>query len=47
MDKPYELAIKKGNASGFFFGLSQIVMFIIFGVLFYVGAIFVKNNEEV
>jgi ABC-type multidrug transport system fused ATPase/permease subunit len=43
MEEPYRLAIKKGNASGFFFGLSQIVMFTIFGVLFYVGAVFVHD----
>lgn len=46
MEEPYRLAIKKGNASGFFFGLSQIVMFTIFGILFYLGAIFVRDNPE-
>ena len=43
MQEPYVLAIKKGNISGFFFGLSQIIMFIIFGVLFFVGALFVRD----
>lgn len=47
MQKPYELAIKKGNASGFFFGTSQLVMFIIFGLLFYLGALFVRDNQGV
>lgn len=47
MEKPLQLAITKGNASGFFFGLSQVLMFAIFGILFYLGAIFVRDNEEV
>jgi ATP-binding cassette subfamily B (MDR/TAP) protein 1 len=47
MKEPYRLAIKKGNLSGFFFGLSQIVMFVIFGVLFYLGALFVHDNPNV
>lgn len=46
MVQPYRLAVKKGNASGFFFGLSQIVMFTVFGVLFFLGALFVRDNPE-
>lgn len=38
------MAIKKGNASGFFFGISQLIMFIIFGLLFFLGAVFVRDN---
>ena len=45
MQQPYSLAIKKGNASGFFFGASQLIMFIIFGLLFYIGALFVRDNN--
>lgn len=40
------LAIRKGNISGIFFGLSQIVMFTIFGLLFYLGALFVRDNKD-
>lgn len=40
------MAIKKGNASGFFFGISQCVMFIIFGLLFFLGAVFVRDNPD-
>ena len=47
MEEPYKLAINRGNFSGFFFGLSQIVMFTIFGLLFYLGSIFVRDNEDV
>lgn len=44
MEEPYRLAIKKGNTAGIFFGLSQVIMFTIFGILFYLGAIFVRDN---
>ena len=44
MERPYELAKQKGLLSGFFFGLSQLIMFAIFGILFYLGAIFVRDN---
>lgn len=47
MAEPLILAIKKGNFSGFFFGLSQIIMYVIFGLLFWLGAIFVRDNEGV
>ena len=47
MKKPYKLAVEKGLLSGFFFGLSQLIMFTIFGVLFYLGALFVRDNESV
>lgn len=47
MVEPYALAIKKGNISGFFFGTSQLIMFIIFGLLFYIGALFVRDNAGV
>lgn len=46
MDEPLRLAIKKGNLSGFFFGISQIIMFTIFGLLFWLGAIFVRDNAD-
>lgn len=47
LEKPYTLAKQKGLLSGFFFGLSQLIMFTIFGILFYLGALFVRDNEEV
>lgn len=46
MEEPYALAIKKGNTSGFLYGLSQFIMVTIFGILFYLGAIFVRDNPE-
>ena len=47
LEKPYKLAIRKGNISGLFYGLSQIVLFVIFGLLFFLGALFVRDNESV
>lgn len=29
--------------SGFFFGLSQVVNFIVFGLLFFIGTLFMRN----
>lgn len=40
------LALKKGNTSGLFFGLSQATLFFIFGILFFLGAIFVRDNPN-
>lgn len=36
--------MRKGNISGFFFGISQIILFVIFGLLFWLGSIFVRDN---
>ena len=47
MKKPYKLAVQRGNASGFFFGLSQVIMFSIFGILFYIGSLFVRDVPSV
>ena len=45
MVKPYSLAVRKGAFSGFFFGLSQFILFTIFGLLFYLGSIFVRDTN--
>ena len=44
MIKPYGLAVKKGVFSGFFFGLSQFILFILVGLLFYLGSLFVRDT---
>lgn len=41
------MAIKKGNASGFLYGLSQLLTFSIFGIIFYLGALFARDNDDV
>lgn len=46
MDYPLELATKKGNYAGFFFGLSQFILFLTFGLMFYLGSIFLRDNPD-
>ena len=41
--KPLKMATRKGNIAGLLFGFSQLVMFIIFALVFYIGSIFVRN----
>ena len=45
MQLPYLLAVKNGIISGFFYGIAQFIMYIVFGLIFYVGSLFVKNNS--
>lgn len=47
METPYNLALKKGIIAGILYGCSQIIMFSIFGLLFYIGAIFVRDHKTV
>jgi ATP-binding cassette subfamily B (MDR/TAP) protein 1 len=37
------LAKKKGNISGILYGVSQIVMFIVFALIFYIGTLFIRQ----
>jgi len=46
MIEPNKLAIKKSIVSGIFYGFSQLIMFPMFGVLFFVGAIFIKDYPQ-
>lgn len=41
--KPYELAKRKGNLAGIFYGLSKASMYIVFALIFYIGALFVRD----
>lgn len=41
--KPYKLAMKSGNLAGFLYGASQLVMFVIFALVFYIGSLFVRK----
>lgn len=42
---PFQIAVKKGNISGLLFGLSQFTMFVVFGLIFYLGSIFIRDNN--
>ncbi len=39
------MGFKKGMVSGFLYGLTQICMFFIFGLIFYLGIIFMNHND--
>ena len=47
MEVPHSLGVQKGHISGILYGFSQIIMFTIFGVLFFVGALFVRDHKNV
>ena len=40
---PYKLAVKSGHLSGFLYGASQFVMFVIFALVFYIGTLFTRK----
>jgi len=41
--QPFELAKRKGNLAGIFYGLSKATMYIVFALIFYIGALFVRD----
>jgi ATP-binding cassette subfamily B (MDR/TAP) protein 1 len=43
LDKPQESLQKSAIISGFFFGLGQVVNFIAFGFMFFIGTIFMRD----
>lgn len=43
IDGPQAMLNKNSLISGFFFGLSQVMTYIVFGILFYIGTIFMRD----
>jgi ABC-type bacteriocin/lantibiotic exporter with double-glycine peptidase domain len=41
---PLSIGVQKGHISGILFGTSQLIMYVAFGLLFYIGAIFRRDN---
>jgi ATP-binding cassette, subfamily B (MDR/TAP), member 1 len=39
------MGVKKGMVSGFLYGVTQIMMFFIFGLIFYLGIVFMVHNN--
>jgi hypothetical protein len=39
------IGIKKGFVSGLLFGVSQFTMFTVFGLIFFLGAVFKRDNN--
>lgn len=44
LEEPFRLGVKKGNVSGLLFGLSQLIMFFVFGLIFFLGTVFKRDN---
>lgn len=44
MEEPYNLAVKNGFVSGFFYGVAQLIMFVVIALIFYIGSLFVQND---
>lgn len=42
---PFDIAVKKGNISGLLFGFSQLIMYVVFALIFYLGAVFIRDNN--
>jgi hypothetical protein len=38
------MSIKKGLIAGFFYGLNQFSSFLVFGLMFYLGALFLEKK---
>lgn len=45
LEEPFKLALKNGIMSGFFYGISQLIVFVVLALIFYIGSLFVQNNE--
>ena len=44
LEEPQMLGIKKGLVSGVLFGFSQFILFLIFGLLFFLGSVVVRDS---
>lgn len=42
---PFEIAVKKGNISGLLFGISQLIMYVVFALIFFLGSVFIRDNN--
>lgn len=47
LEKPLEVGVKKGNISGVLYGITQLVMFIVFALIFFLGTVFIRDNPSV
>ena len=45
LDEPLALGVNKGMVAGILFGLSQLILFVTFGLMYYLGSIFVRDNN--
>lgn len=48
LEVPLEAGVSKGLIAGLMFGISQLILFVIFGLIFYLGIIFmIRNNLNI
>jgi ATP-binding cassette subfamily B (MDR/TAP) protein 1 len=40
-----QIGLKKGHVSGILFGISQLIMFFVFGLIFFLGTVFKRDNN--
>ena len=45
LERPLQLAVRKGNISGLSFGFSQFGMFFVYALVFFIGAVFMVNID--
>ena len=45
LQEPLRLATKKGHIAGICYGISQFIMFIVIALIFYIGTIFIRDNN--
>ena len=43
LKQPFELSIKKGITAGLFYAITQLLLAIIFSLIFFLAAVFIKN----
>ena len=45
LELPLALALRKGHISGLLYGVSQFLMYIVIALIFYLGTIFIRDNN--
>ena len=45
LEEPLSLGVNKGMVAGILYGISQLILFITFGLMYYLGSIFVRDNN--
>lgn len=45
LEEPMKIGIRKGNVSGILFAISQLIMFFVFGLIFFLGTVFKRDND--
>ena len=45
LEEPLSIGNKKGIMSGLFFGFSQFILFLVFGLIFWLGIVFMNHNN--